>query len=198
METDSKNENEWIFPELDGLNHSDELVTPLHEEIDSSSESMLDEPLASEIPAKKEPVIDTELLNLKAEYEDKINLLNNIVTKLEHPLLNINDQVITIIRSIIKKCVKHLIHVELKEEPLLIAEVINEMVAYMQDKSEMVTISLSEIDYNRLNASDHKASKLIIIDNSLKEGDVVVKSNYSEVRSILEERVDKMIGIKHD
>ena len=105
---------------------------------------------------------------------------------------------IEITKSIIKKATKKLIHRELSLEPLLITEMVNELIVLVQEKNSTLTVSVSGVDYNRIHSEHYQSSILFVIDNALTEGDIIIRSNVMEIRALIDEGIDRILGEKHD
>jgi flagellar biosynthesis/type III secretory pathway protein FliH len=141
--------------------------------------------------------LTADLENLKKEYEKKLNIVNNLVQKFETPLLNMDQETVELIQYIIKKAAKNIIYKELTADTKLIKKIVKEIHELINARNGMVTAFLSEVDYNRLNETEESQSLIYKIDPSLTEGDVVLKSNHSEIRAILNDRINQILGIKY-
>lgn len=196
---------EWKFPDLDiTQNINDAISLESVMEFDS-----IDDQLAIQTSDNSDSIINNadnavnladmnEVDSLRNEYESKIKILESMISKLTNPLSCIDNEILDILRSIIKKLVKHIINQELKDDPLILNNVINELMGLSQSQTGKITIAISENDYNRLNMKEQSMKDLVIIDNTLSDGDVVIKSNNSEIRAIVDERIEKILGEKNE
>ena len=171
--------DEWCFPELNKLN--------FHEKNDDLSLQLLEN--------KK---VNQELQNLKEEYEKKIESINRIIEKLQDPSLIFDNDLIELLEDIIKSSVKKIIFRELQSDPGLIRNIITELTSLVSDEKSVVTVYVSEQDNQRLFAEKNKSRKtktapVVMVSSDLNEGDVIVKSNFKEIRAILNDRINQIL-----
>lgn len=141
-----ENENEWIFPKIElSIQPNDKKPQEKNKIIDNENQNEHIEKMIIENQAKK-----LEIEMIKAEYEKKIAIVDNMLKQLERPLSVIDDDLIEIINQIIKKTVKNLIYKEIKSDPKLLIKIINTLSESIQEKGGLITIYLSQSDYNRL------------------------------------------------
>ena len=206
--------DEWIFPDVSVPAKSDYYRSPFifEKENENKNQNENIETAISiptfDIEAEKKKIMEekskieletlAELENIKNEYKQKIELMTNIVTKLEEPLARLDDELIELMQEIIKKSVKKIILKEIKSDSKLISKMIKELTALIRNQNGLITVYLSEADYKRLKGEKNKkTSFLFIVDPSLMEGDIIVKSNHAEVRAILNNRINQLLGIKN-
>lgn len=205
--------NEWAFPEMDlgvGVGEIDLSAYFAPEDLNNKDESEEDARAIEEAPIQehqaKSAVIEhdvnlqarLEIEQLKQNYESKLQLLNNLVSKLKNPASIIDEELLELIQDIIKKISKRIILKEIATDPAIFSHMITDLKSLIDSKNGMITIFLSAQDYHRLDSDKHHASGLANIDNQLNEGDVVIKSNFAEVRALLDERIEQLIRIQHD
>ncbi|RDI38531.1 FliH/SctL family protein [Aquicella lusitana] len=185
-----ENENEWIFPKIElSIQPNDKKPQEKNKIIDNENQNEHIEKMIIENQAKK-----LEIEMIKAEYEKKIAIVDNMLKQLERPLSVIDDDLIEIINQIIKKTVKNLIYKEIKSDPKLLIKIINTLSESIQEKGGLITIYLSQSDYNRLFDEAHNLN--LRVDSSLVDGDLIIKSNKGEIHSLLNERIDRVIRCK--
>ena len=199
----SENMMMWSFPDLDDMDaitvDDETLLAEHNHESSEQVESKHDEPcnpmvcehaiLAEQAKAEIEAV--------KAEYQKKFTLINNLLTKLESPLSVLDNELIELLHYIIKKSVKNIIYKEIKTDAKLVNRIIKEMIELVEAQNGVVNVFLSEADYKRLNNSEATPSVLFKINPKLAEGDVIVKSNMTEVRAVLNDRINQLLGVKY-
>lgn len=184
--------NEWIFPDVN---------VALEEEVNNA---LLGTDIPKSIPKEEDPdhlavlALRAELEEMKLEYANRIDLLNTIFKKLEHPLSILDKEMVDLMQDIIKKTVKKIIHKEMKSDSKILPKIIDELKILMNEKNSTVTVSLSEVDYKRLKTNENNPSMAITVNPALNQGDVIIKSNLHEIRSIIDERIDKLFGTKND
>ncbi len=59
--------------------------------------------------------------------------------------------------------------------------------------NQMVSVYLSQQDYDIVQAIQPKLEIKLECDPSLSRGDVIIKSNFTELHSIIDERVDQLL-----
>lgn len=177
----SSNVVEWIFPDF-----KDTAFTDCNE----------DEKSEIEIKLRK---MQDEVDELKLEYQSKLQVVNSIIEKCKQPLLEIDADLIDLVNFLINKTVRKIIHKEIQSDPKIIKKIIKELCDLMQNKNGVMTVFVSEKDFNKMHGEDLELIPSIFIKSSdkLNEGDVIVKSNFCEIRAILNERINKLIGIKN-
>ncbi len=194
--------NDWSFPEID--------VPPLptfdmEGEAETESDNAKVIRQADEAAEKAASVNQSinaaaliELDNLKREYEARINILNNLLNKLKNPTSILDEELIELIQDIVRKIAKKIICREIETDKTLLPQMINELKALIDAKNGILSINLSQADYARLEAEQNQLSNLMSVDSNLQVGDIIVKSNFAEVRAVLNDRIEQLIRIQHD
>lgn len=180
--------NEWIFPKIEVNYGLENAIDPVHREAQE----------APEVKSAEQIKLEEELIEvdkIKKEYQKKNDILTSILNKLSDPLSVIDDSLIDLFQEIIKAVVKNIIGTEIQGNPELLTKLINELKEFLNDKSGIINVLLSEIDFNNIHQECHN-DFVVKMDSSLNQGDIVIKSNYAEIRMLLTERMDKMLGIK--
>lgn len=184
-EKQDNNHIDWSFPNVENALSPDDIMHSFQQKKEDEL-------------TKEKQKINKELNKLKFEYENKIETLNTLLNELQNPAASINDELIEIMQTIIKKSIKLLISKEINLDPNLTKSIITELKKLIKDKNGTIHVSVSEIDHQRLDSEKISADTLLTIDNSLKEGDVIIKSKSSEIRALLDERIEQMIKAQHD
>lgn len=214
MDEQTMEVTEWAFPEVELVNHLNDvdLGTLFMPDIE---ENQSDYPAQREIVEDKQDVIqnnqhaepiieDTEIIQyqvldkLKMDYESRIEMVNNIINQLKAPVSLINEELIELLQDIIKKIVKKIIYKEISTDLTVLPNMINELKSLIDTKNGMTSVFLSEKDYQRLEADKNHPSQLIEIDHTLSSGDIMIKSNYAEVRALLDERIEQITRIENE
>lgn len=187
---------EWAFPDVDSISNDDDgNLSVIENEMDSE---VLNQSESLESDNQEVSLIsNNEIETIKAELAAKIGILNTIIKKLKYPMSIVDDELIEILLEIIKKVVTKLIHREINSDANLMNQMISELTSLIQTKDGMVTIYTSAQDYQRLNNDNVPPLNLICVDDALKEGDILIKSNTSEVRAMLNERIDNLLRIQY-
>jgi len=139
-----------------------------------------------------------ELDNLKREYESKIVILDNLLNKLKNPTSILDEELTELIQDIIRKIAKNIICREIEADKHLLPQMINELKALIDAKNGILSIYMSPSDFARLDSEKNNLSGLTNVDNELGTGDIIIKSNFAEVRALLNERIEQLIRIQHD
>ena len=176
------NADSWSFP----------CVEVVEKETHSSQDETVTKQRENEFIAQQ-IALTNELEILKCEYSEKLNLVNQILTKFENPMLVFDAELAQILQDIIKKIVKNIIHKEIKKTPNLLNGMIEEIEKLIHQENGLVTVSLSETDYKRFVFDNKLPNASIHINSKLRGGDIIVKSNFTEVRAILNARLDRII-----
>lgn len=188
--------NEWTFPDVC-------LETKTNDE---QNELYLDTQNKKQIEQNKEITeanlaiiaLKNELQETKIEYAKKMNLLNDIHNQLENALSILDNELIDLIQDIIKKSVKKIIYKEIKSDSKLLLKIISELKSSINAQNGLVNVSVSAVDYERLKDENSNPMMIVSENSLLKEGDIIIKSNFTEIRSILNDRIDKMLGLKNE
>jgi|SRR5579885_266275 flagellar biosynthesis/type III secretory pathway protein FliH len=211
--------NEWAFPEVDlgvkceldlsayiSTDHPRETQDEIHVD-----DTISDDELNHETNENKQTHVHSEIVEreaylmgkqeieqLRQDYESRLSVLANLLNKLKNPASIIDEELIELIQDIVKKISKRIILKEIAVDPSLFSHMINELRGLIDSKNGMITVYLSEQDYQRLDSDKCHMTGLANIDNQLNEGDIVIKSNFAEVRALLDDRIDQLIRIQHD
>lgn len=189
---------EWAFPEVEVTVSEAEDTIPVV--TNEEKEAAQAEQAAAAIKEEEDKALEMQVNDfekMKAEYQEKIEIMHTIMNKLKYPMSIIDDELIEIMLEIIKKSVNKIIHKEIKQDPSLMQKMINELMDLVKTKDGMVTIYTSAEDYQFLNNENNQQFSLINVDEALKSGDVIIKSNSSEVRAILDERIENLLRIQY-
>lgn len=209
MTKDIKSDNEtteWIFPEVDMFqeeeNEFDDIIS--NDDIDDDDEDDDDEitisPVANKQNVQEQTQAQESVQEKTTELSRQRDLLQAIISKIKEPLAFLDDQIINILQDIIKKMTIKLINREISKEPELVKKIIEDLKSLIHSQNGLMNIYLSEEDYNRLqSATEAEASgQTILVDKTLTEGDIVISTKDTEVRALLNDRIDLLMGTLHD
>lgn len=189
--TDAEDIAEWMFPEID-YSLDEEILKDKYQ--DGSNDAEVEE--EDELIKEELLVKTTELENLKFEEKQKIEIINNIFRKLEESLSFLDKEFIEILQNIVRNATKNIILKEIDIDPDTISRMVNGLKELIHEKNGMINVFLSETDYKRLNKDEINDLTSIKIDSSLGCGDIIIKSSLAEIQALLNDRLDKMLGIK--
>ncbi len=193
----------WSFPSVESVIDNNEQLVRIKENTDDDEDDDDDnEKIKKEINDEKlsEIILQKEELNqLKIDYRNKIALTENILKQLESSISLVDDELIEIIQDIIKKSIKKLIFKEIAADPQLINKIITELKKLIQAQDGLINVYLSEKDYQKIEATDNSNPSLMFnVDPSLAEGDIVIKTNSTEIRAVLDERIEQLMRNPYD
>lgn len=177
----------WQFPDVNFLSYAFTAEDEEEGEEDENEEAFIEN--ANQASA---------LEILKNEYQTKVTFLNEIISRLKAPILNIDQSTIEIMEEIIKKLTMRLIKKELAAEPQQFRTMVDDLNKLISQQNETSQVFVSKADYQNLINNEQNANLNLCIDESLTSGDVVIKSKYSELRAILTERVDQLMSLSHE
>lgn len=191
--------SEWQFPEVEVLAESSQKEDLLSDNQNHYlEESKEDINIVSTSQKEIKEEINTEMENLKieveqlkSEYETKITLLNHIFQQLTHPLSVIDNEMIDLIIVIIKNITKKIIYKEIDADPNLIKKMIEELGKEIQSQNGLINVCLSQADYEKLANNDSQLT--LAVKPDLNIGDIIIKSNFTEIRAVLTERIDQLM-----
>lgn len=171
----------WSYPQINTS------VAPIHvEESDNPIDASTKESLANqEIEQHKQ-----ELNNQKNHLQEKINLIESITKQLQANLRDLNSAFINNTVNIIKKIAKQVILKELSQDEAVLKNMIDNAVHQISEKNKLSIIFIAKDDFDSINEYIKDLENTQIkVDSSLEKGDFRIKTQYSELESILEQRL---------
>lgn len=113
-----------------------------------------------------------------------------------HALLTGFDETLySTLLGIIRKAILKVIHKELHADPVLLKGMIDEALARLGEAGEATILTVSPEDKALLDQPGIGCHYAIEVDPSLAKGDFVLKNRITTVVSVLEERIDALLGI---
>jgi flagellar biosynthesis/type III secretory pathway protein FliH len=195
----SDNDN-WSFPDVDFDDTViDELATFSEEfhfitgdlELTESNEPKL----SAEVLAHQSA--ENEIHELKSSYENKLKIVNNLIERIQHSVAVIDTEIINMIQDIINKVSKKIIHREIQTDSDLITKMIDELKAIVPVQNSMINVCLSPYDYQQLCDDNQNPLLTMTQYESLAVGDIIIKTNTTEIRAILNDRIDQLLEVEH-
>jgi flagellar biosynthesis/type III secretory pathway protein FliH len=187
---DSRNDDAvlWDFPELpDPMGH----LVP-NNNMDISSFSDEDEEAEDE-KAK----LEQELASLKAEYEHKIQLLNNMMHEIKSMGDLFDQEMIQVMQLLIKKICKKIIIKEVTNDADVLCQMIQEVMKDINE-DDLVCIFLSEQDFNLIKTEQLPFTQYIKIDPQLSVGDMKIRKKTGEIIALLDNRIELVMKSNHE
>ncbi len=187
----------WAFPEVELT--LEQTIDNKHQDLSVPANQIPAESKQEEAKVSQEKAIAfDEVEKLKQEYNAKLTILSTILNKLKYPISIIDDELIEIMMDLVKKVTKKIIYKEIKQDEEVIVRMFKELTGMVDVKESAVNVYLSAADYNRLNMDEHHPNALAHIDESLAEGDMIVKSHFTEVRALMNERIEGLLRVQYD
>ena len=175
---DEKN-NGWAFPD----------INPRHD-------ALIDENEAPDVA-----VLMQELATLRKdyqalynEYEQNKQISMAIFERLTQSSKYIEDELIDEIRNIINSICNKLIQRELLQDQQLLVDIIEHLKKSLDNNNGPISIYVCEKDYNTLKSVAHPLSDVVKVDKLLNVGDVILQSNVSEIRAVINENINNLLG----
>lgn len=197
--------NNWVFPEVE-LDTKSRLNESLNSMENDLNQQMFTKLELAEIEHKKEiEEYNQEILNLKDEidrlrmqFNNQVDLINKLVTKLKNPVSIIDEEIVELMQDIIKKLTKRIVIKEMTADASTIEHMIKELRNLIDAKNGLIAVHLSSNDHANLQKLQSDFTQIARIDNTLTDGDIIIKSNFGEVRALLNERIEQLIRVDHD
>jgi flagellar biosynthesis/type III secretory pathway protein FliH len=197
--------SDWCFPELevggaavDGQNQGEGGKEDENRAVSDGETLQAGQANEADLVEDPNQTKINELESLKQEYEAKIAILDNLLSKLKNPTSILDEELIELIQDIIKKITKNIICREIEKDNLLLPQMINELKALIDNKNGILNIYMSQLDLVRLDSEKNNLSGLASVDDRLGTGDIIIKSNFAEVRAVLNERIEQLMRIEHE
>lgn len=189
---------EWMFPAIDIWNPEDN-------EVEQDSETVVLEEV-EEAPVDEQALENDRIMaekmahleDLKKDFLNKIAILNKIFEELKNSPISIDEETIALIESVVKKSVKKLIHKEMQNDDSILPQMIGHLKSLIEEKSNVLNIYVSHDDYQHIMEGNLLPNDSLSINPSLNSGDIVIKSNFTEISAILDERIEALIKVNHD
>lgn len=196
---------EWNFPEVDleAQTDLDESLQTIDKDVNQDTYSKqelaeLERNRELELRAKENSLLRDEIEVLKTNFQSQVEVMVKLVNKLRNPVSIIDEEIVELLQDIIKKLTKRIICKEISAAPETLTQMINELRSLIEAKNGLIAIHLSNNDHSRLDALKNQFSGIACIDNNLNDGDIIIKSNFGEVRALLNERIEQLIRVEHD
>lgn len=198
--------DDWTFPELQVIEDYEEIELDVDSDMRHGAMNIKPSPgpESNQIVEEEEQeqneieLVKQELEKTKSSSAEKILIMNKMIEELKYPISIVEDQVIDVLIDIIKKISFKIIQKEITLDRSIIYNMINDLSSLIHENGGMISVSISKEDYMVLELENNTEENNIIVDNSLNKGDIIVKSNHSEIRAILDERIDSLIRIEYD
>lgn len=190
--------NEWKFPEIESFGNFEGEVQLGKNNTDSENNQEEQDDEEESVNKVKTYQKNDALILMEQEIIKQNQALKNILTRIQEPLVFIDDHIINIFQDVIKKVAMKIIYKEIELDPLLIKKITDDLKLLIHSQNGTINIYLSEEDYKRIPMFAEEKSQSVIVDENLKAGDVIIKNKDTEIRALLDERIDLLMGKLHD
>lgn len=140
---------------------------------------------------------ETEISQLKQAYSERIQLSNQVLQHLANQVKIIDEDIMQLINDVIHKITVKIIHQELKQDPQVLMNMIRSTLDEIPEQKAPITIFISPVDKEKI--TEMTEDNLIWqTDANLASGDFIIKSQIAELRAILPQRIERLLGISHE
>lgn len=186
----------WMFPDIDIWNPDELEEEPEIEAITEDESAPVDEKELENDRILAEKMIHLE--TLKSDFLNRMAVLNKIFEELKNSPISIDEETITLIDTVVKKSVKKLIHKEMKNDDKILPQMIEHLKSLVEDRRSVLNIYVCNDDYQKLMEGNLLPADSLSIDPNLNTGDIIIKSNFTEISAILDERLEALTKVDHD
>lgn len=193
--------NAWDFPDLGVFQFPEEnFITTdnLAATLANKEKELIENKNKLDEEIKKQAILQAELKKLKEEYTHKLKTVNHLLDKLQDPITMIDGEIFLLIQDMLKKSIKRIIQKEINDDNGLIDKMIAELKAIIPMQDGMITVYVSQTDYDRLQDDTSHSSTVVKTNEELQPGDIIIKTHFTEIRALLNERIDQLVGDAHD
>jgi hypothetical protein len=177
----------WSFPFLE--NSINEMEPPQIAEPVNDNELVLSEELPDAAENKSHLVTESLVLPEHIQYLDGIGL------EMKQVLSEFDGLLLTNMLTLIKKTVKKIILKEISLDENTIKDMVTDSLDQIHNNDELCVVSISAEDaaiFEKSTSLNHVAIK---VDQTLLRGDYIIKTKYSQIDAILEQRLNRLFGI---
>ncbi len=185
----------WEYPTFNGgLDHDlmmdSDLVSDLVEETTSDLETI-------EQDADTTLVDNTtlEIIHDQAIVDDKINYLDTMGSQMADTLSNVDAGLLQSLIALVRQSVKKIIIKELSLDEHAIKRMIEQSLEKINKDKVPCVIHVSEEDYPVFENKSYLDYVQIIIDHELTQGSFIIKTKFSKLHAILEDRLNVLFGL---
>lgn len=174
----------WNFPALEGFGDH---IEPL----DAEEREALQERDNSEVPVAA-PYDNSEERNALIE---QIHYLDGLGFQMKTLLAEIDESLLVNIVTLVRKTVKKVVAKEMALDNNVLKDMVIASLARLHRDDEVCIVHISEEDKSVFEEGAPLQHVVIKTDATLKKGDYVIKSRFSELEAILEKRIDTLLEL---
>lgn len=174
----------WNFPALEGFG---ERFEPLEPEVQDE----VQKPDDSEVPVAT-CYDNSEERNALIE---QIHYLDGLGFQMKSMLADIDESLLVNLVTLVRKTVKKVVAKEMALDNNVLKDMVIASLARLHRDDEVCVVHISEEDQAVFEQGAPLHHVVIKTDAALKKGDYVIKSRFSELEAILEQRIDTLLEI---
>lgn len=174
----------WNFPSFEGIGDSIEpFEADEHNAVNDFDTHDSPAPAGVDIPEENH------------EIAEQINYLETLGLQMKKLLSEIDESLLNNIVTLVKKTVKKIVAKEMAADGNLLKDMIAVSLATINRDDGICIIHISEEDKSLFEENAPLQNVVIKTDPTLQKGDYVIKSRFSELEAILEQRINTLLGI---
>jgi flagellar biosynthesis/type III secretory pathway protein FliH len=190
----------WSFPDV---HHDSETIETDNSFLDEFTKDdgvvvpTVEDPViaAAREEADAKAVIENEINALKQAYADKLKIANALIERVQASVTLIDNEVVGLLQDILQKVARKILRREIAACPDLIVSMINELKTIVPAETPLVSVLISPQDYQTLCNENGEPGIKATPHESLLVGDIVIRSNTTEIRAILDDRIEKLLEV---
>lgn len=191
--------NGWAFPDLNSIVEASCLNAEASRapELDEKDRRLIE--LESILREKNEEIVSltkqlAQLQALKSEEADRLIEL----TKAVHDIIPlVKSEIVDLVSDMVKKISHKVLQREMVSHETLMMELIQ---AYINElgQSELIQIEVNPTDYERMKQLPFDTKAKWNVNPKLEPGDVIVTSEVSGIRLVLDDLIHRMVSAHHE
>lgn len=175
----------WNFPTFEGIGDSIEPFEADEHNAINAFDTHDDSPVPAEVDVPEE----------NHEIAEQINYLETLGLQMKKLLSEIDESLLNNIVTLVKKTVKKIVVKEMAVDGNVLKDMIAASLATINRDDGICIIHISEEDKSLFAENAPLQNVVIKTDPALQKGDYVIKSRFSELEAILEQRINTLLGI---
>ena len=183
----------WVYPEVNSTVINELVVDNSTIEEDISLVNLPVDSLPNEINSAAEERANDE--RYEAIIGEKINYLDDIGSQMADMLSEVDSRLLQSMVGVIKQAVKKIILKELMIDEHRIKQMIEHSLEKINKDKVSCVIHVSEEDYPVFENKSYLNYVQIIIDPELGQGSFIIKTKFSKLQAILEDRLTVLFGL---
>lgn len=173
----------WNFPALEGQGDS-------FEPLDAGAHGELNEQDNADVS-----ITTHDNLEERNTLIEHINYLDELGFQMKTLLSEIDASLLGNIVALVRKTVKKVVDRELALDGNVLKDMIDASLAKIHRDDDVCVVHISEADQSIFAEAVPLQHVVIKTDATLQKGDYVIKSRFSELEAILEQRINTLLGI---